>query len=73
MSFWEIVVILIVALLVVGPKKLPEFARKAGELIGAIQKIFSKVSSDVQNEFHLQNNEQRAKQADKQYIEKRKE
>ncbi|APV45076.1 twin-arginine translocase TatA/TatE family subunit [Dehalogenimonas formicexedens] len=44
---FEIVTILIVATLVFGPNRIPEFAKKAGEFMRSFQKI----TSDMTKEF----------------------
>ena len=46
LGFWEILVILIVALLVIGPDKLPFYTKK----LGVALKEFRKVSEDVTKE-----------------------
>lgn len=46
LGFWEIMVILIVALLVIGPDKLPYYTKK----LGVALKEFRKVSADVTKE-----------------------
>ena len=46
LGFWEILVILIVALLVIGPDKLPYYTKK----LGLALKEFRKVSEDVTKE-----------------------
>ena len=46
-GFSEIVIILIVALIVFGPKRLPEVGRSVGRAL----REFKKTSDDVRNEF----------------------
>ena len=46
LGFWEIMVILVVALLVIGPDKLPYYTKK----LGLALKEFRKVSADVTKE-----------------------
>lgn len=41
----------IVALLVIGPERLPSVARKAGVYVGKIKRFVSNVKSDVEREF----------------------
>jgi sec-independent protein translocase protein TatB len=50
-GFWEIFVILIVALIVVGPERLPTLARKAGLWIGKIRGFVTSVKGDIDREF----------------------
>jgi len=39
LGFLEILVILVVTLLVVGPEKLPEYARKFGKMVRDLRKM----------------------------------
>lgn len=50
-SFTEIALIGIVALLVVGPQKLPGLARSAGVWIGKTRRMIASVKADVDREF----------------------
>jgi Tat protein translocase TatB subunit len=47
----EMIMIFIVALLVVGPKKLPEIAKAHGKGLGELKKSFQDVKDSVQEEF----------------------
>jgi sec-independent protein translocase protein TatB len=49
-SFSELVVIAIVALLVIGPEKLPKVARTAGAFFGRLQRFVSQVKDEVNRE-----------------------
>lgn len=49
-GFWEISIIAIVALLVIGPDKLPGVARTAGMWIGRIRGFVSQVKVDIEKE-----------------------
>lgn len=53
-SFWEITMILLVALLVFGPEKLPEAARTAGKWVGRIRRMIQTVQQDIDRELRLQ-------------------
>lgn len=53
-GFWEIGLILVVALLVVGPERMPEFARKAGRWYGKGRKFITNVQDDVQRELRTE-------------------
>ncbi len=53
LSFTEIIVIAVVALIVVGPERLPKVARTAGVLLGRLQRYVSDVKSDIQREIQL--------------------
>lgn len=43
-----------VALVVIGPERLPEVARAGGQWIGRMQRFFRSVKSDVSQELSLQ-------------------
>lgn len=47
LSFMELLVVAVVALLVVGPQKLPEVARTAGRWIGAARRMVDEVKREV--------------------------
>lgn len=50
LGFQELVVIFVVALLVFGPKKLPELARNMGKGIGHLRKAMLDIKSEVEKE-----------------------
>lgn len=52
-GFSEMVVIAVVALIVIGPERLPGVARTAGALLGRIQRYFNDVKSEVNRELQL--------------------
>lgn len=52
-GFTELIVIGIVALVVVGPERLPKVARAAGHLYGRMQRYVSTVRSDISREMQL--------------------
>lgn len=47
LGFLEILVILVVALLVVGPEKLPEYARKFGKMVRDLRKMTQNFTGEV--------------------------
>ncbi|MBI5461608.1 MAG: twin-arginine translocase subunit TatB [Gammaproteobacteria bacterium] len=49
-GFSELVLILVVALVVVGPERLPKLARTAGLYLGRARRMVSVVKADVQRE-----------------------
>ncbi len=49
-SFSELLVIAVVALLVVGPEKLPKVARTAGAIVGRLQRYVAQVKEEVNRE-----------------------
>jgi sec-independent protein translocase protein TatB len=52
-GFSELVIIAIVALVVIGPERLPKVARTAGHLLGRLQRYVNEVKSDVSREMQL--------------------
>lgn len=53
-GFSELVVIGIVALVVIGPERLPKVARTAGHLLGRLQRYVSDVKADISREMQLE-------------------
>jgi sec-independent protein translocase protein TatB len=49
-GFWELILIMVVALLVVGPERLPGVARQAGLWIGKARRFVNSVRSDIERE-----------------------
>ncbi len=47
-GFLEIMVVLIIALLVIGPERMPELARKLGSLMGRLRRFINSVKEDGQ-------------------------
>jgi sec-independent protein translocase protein TatB len=52
-GFSELIVIAIVALVVIGPERLPKVARTVGHILGRLQRYVSTVKADVQREMQL--------------------
>jgi sec-independent protein translocase protein TatB len=52
-SFSEIVVIGVVALIVIGPERLPKVARTVGILFGRMQRYVNDVKADISREIEL--------------------
>jgi len=52
-GFSELVVIGVVALIVIGPERLPKVARTAGHLYGRLQRYVSSVKTDISHEIQL--------------------
>ena len=48
-AFSELVVVALVALVVVGPERLPRLARTAGQLWGRVQRYVNNVRNDINN------------------------
>ena len=51
---WEIAVILVITLIVVGPEKMPTLARKAGLYVGKFKKFVSKIKNDINSEIEAE-------------------
>ena len=54
---WEILLILILALIILGPGKLTEFARTLGKTVRAIRKASADLTTAVTREIELSQNE----------------
>jgi sec-independent protein translocase protein TatB len=52
-GFSELIVIGLVALIVIGPERLPRVARTAGHLLGRLQRYVNDVKSDINREMQL--------------------
>lgn len=53
-AFSELVVIAVVALIVIGPEKLPKVARTLGALVGRMQRYVAQVKEEVNREVRFQ-------------------
>ena len=53
-GFSEIVVIAVVALIVLGPERLPKAARTLGHLFGRLQRYVNDVKADISREMELE-------------------
>jgi sec-independent protein translocase protein TatB len=49
-GLWEITVIMVVAMVVFGPDRLPEFARQAGRMVRQLRKLSQAARDDIRNE-----------------------
>jgi len=52
-GFTELMVIGVVALIVIGPERLPRVARTAGALLGRLQRYVADVKADINREVEL--------------------
>lgn len=52
-SFTELMVIGVIALIVIGPERLPKVARTVGHLLGRAQRYVNDVKSDIRREIEL--------------------
>lgn len=53
-GFWELAMVGLVALLVIGPKDLPRVARKAGLWVGRARRTLASVKDEIDREFRAQ-------------------
>ena len=53
-GMWEIAIILIITLIVVGPEKMPALARKAGLYVGKFRIFVSKIKNDINSEIEAE-------------------
>jgi sec-independent protein translocase protein TatA len=54
MGFWEIALIIIVALIIWGPGKIPEIARSLGKFMNAMKKMSFDLTTQVRKEMELE-------------------
>jgi len=52
-GFWELVIIAIVALVIIGPERLPKFARDAGRFFAKVRNFIQNARRDLEKEFEL--------------------
>ena len=52
-GFWEILLILVMALVIIGPERLPSAARKAGFFVGKARRYIEGVRSEVESELDV--------------------
>jgi sec-independent protein translocase protein TatB len=53
-SFFQILIIALVAMIVIGPERLPKTVRTLGHLLGRAQRYVSEIKSDIQREMELE-------------------
>lgn len=53
-GFSELVLIAVVALIVIGPERLPKVARTVGALVGRMQRYVANVKSEVEREMQFE-------------------
>lgn len=53
-SFTELMVVMVVALIVIGPERLPKVARTLGHLWGRAQRYVNTVKSDIERDINLE-------------------
>ena len=53
-GFSEMVILAVLALIVIGPERLPRVARTAGHLLGRLQRYVADVKADINREMELE-------------------
>lgn len=53
-AFSELIVIAIIALVIIGPEKLPRVARTMGAITGRLQRYVSTVKADIEREMQME-------------------
>jgi len=53
-GFWELIMIAVVALLVIGPERLPKVARTVGLWIGRARRFVGSVKADIEQELRAE-------------------
>jgi sec-independent protein translocase protein TatB len=57
-SFWEVFILLVVALVVIGPERLPGVARKVGEWTYKVRRFVANAKAEMDSEFNMQDMKQ---------------
>ena len=52
-GFWEIALILIISLIILGPERLPVFASKFGSLVKKIKDFANNLKTSIENESRM--------------------
>lgn len=53
-GFWELTIIAIIALVVIGPERLPKFAHDAGRFVNKIRRFINNAKKELENELELE-------------------
>lgn len=64
MSFWELVVVAVVALVVLGPEKLPGAIRSVSRFIGGIKQFGQQMKAELSDELRAHELHQKLKEAE---------
>jgi sec-independent protein translocase protein TatB len=52
-GLWELIIIAIIALIIIGPERLPEFARDTGKFVNTLCKFVNNAKSELEKELEL--------------------
>lgn len=64
----ELLVILVVALIVLGPKSVPQIARTLGKAMGEFRKVSTEFQRTLNTEIEMEDHEKRKKEAEKEFF-----
>lgn len=53
-GFWELAIIAIIGLIVIGPERLPKFAHDAGRFVSKIRSFIHNAKSELEKELELE-------------------
>jgi len=56
-GIWEVVLVIVVILIVLGPQRLPEMARKLGQAVRSLKKASSDLTTAMSRELELSDND----------------
>jgi len=69
-GFWELCLIAVVSLLILGPERLPTAARTAGKWIGKIKGMVGNVKAEIDRELQLDEIQQKMREHEQKLREK---
>ena len=56
-GFWELIIIAVIALLILGPERLPAFARQAGNWLSEIRRLAYNLQKELQQAWPVEEDE----------------
>jgi sec-independent protein translocase protein TatB len=62
-SFWEVTVIFVITLLVVGPEKLPSLVRDVGRVVRKLRRVVTQTRYELEREFSFEEERRRLSQS----------
>jgi len=64
-GFWEFALIGVIALIIVGPERMPGIARAAGRYVGKAKSFIAKIQDDVSDELEVEKFKEQLSSMDK--------
>ncbi|HIB28400.1 MAG TPA: twin-arginine translocase subunit TatB [Candidatus Thioglobus sp.] len=64
-GFWEFALIGVIALIIVGPERMPGIARAAGRYVGKAKRFIAKIQDDVSDELEVEKFKEQLSSMDK--------